>query len=185
MVSFDDMQDVSRHPRAGRERIMEILVFLLAEMRGNKTISEIDLKPLSQRGFSETEISTAFSWLFDKIALNTVSEESPLIFSAPFGRPRDLDPTRGFNSDSSVRIYHDVERSVIGAEAQGYLLQVHELGLLSDSDVEFIIDRIMMAGVPSVTLEDVKELVASTAFDFEDSFHAHSRLMLNASDRIQ
>ena len=31
---------------AGRERIMEILVFLLSEMRTKKGLTEIDLKPL-------------------------------------------------------------------------------------------------------------------------------------------
>jgi uncharacterized protein Smg (DUF494 family) len=164
---------------------MEILVFLLAEMRGDKSLTEIDLKPLSQRGFSETEISTAFSWLFDKIALNGGPDDNPLVFAEPVTRFANLDPRRDLATDSSVRVYHDVERAVIGAEAQGYLLQVHQLGLLSDSDVEFIIDRIMMAGVPSVSLDDVKDLVATTAFDFEDSFRTHSRLMLNASDRIQ
>ena len=184
MVTRDDMPDMMKAPHAGRERIMEILVFLLAEMRSHKALTEIDLKPLSQRGFSENEISTAFSWLFDKIALTGGFDDSPLLFATPFGNPRSIDSSRPL-ADGSVRIYHDVESSVIGKDAHGYLLQVHALGLLSDTDMEFIIDRIMMAGVTNAPLDEVKELVASTVFDFDDSGRAHSRLMLNASDRVQ
>jgi uncharacterized protein Smg (DUF494 family) len=160
---------------AGRDRIMEILVFLLSEMRAKKGLTEIDLKPLSQRGFSQTEISAAFSWLFDKLAAEQSAAEGPIVFAAPFTNV----------AGTSHRVYHEVERSVIGAPAQGYLMQLHELGLVSDFDLEFVIDRIMMSGVPSVSLEDVRELVSGTVLGFEDMPKAHSRVMLSAHDRIQ
>ena len=182
-MNIDDTPEMNVSPRSGKERIMEILVFLLAEMRGNKQLTEIDLKPLSQRGFSQTEISTAFSWLFDKIALSGF-EESPVVLSASFADDGFAKATRT-SQDAPFRIYHEVERSVLSVEAQGYLLQIQELGLITSSDLELIIDRIMMAGVPTASLSDVKELVGIMIFDFDDSSRLGSRLMLSYSDRVQ
>jgi len=183
MTNGDERSEMSANPmaalanaQAGRERIMEILVFLLSEMRAQKAITDIDLKPLSQRGFSQTEISAAFSWLFDKLSLDVAGSEGPLVYSSQL-------PTRSIGA--SHRVLHEVERSVIEPDAQGYLMQMHELGLLSDFDHEFVIDRIMMAGVPSVTLEDVRDLVSVTLFGYDESWRSHSRVMLTASDRVQ
>lgn len=173
MMNMDERTEINATATAGRERIMEILVFLLSEMRSKKALTEIDLMPLSQRGFSQTEISAAFSWLFDKLATDQSAPEGPMVFAAPM-RSRSL----------SHRVYHDVERSVIGSAAQGYLMQMHELGIMGDFDIEFVIDRIMMAGVQSVSLEEVRELVCGTVLGFEDAPKAHSRVMLSGTDRV-
>ncbi len=179
MTNGDERSEMNASPLSptgGRDRIMEILVFLLSEMRAKKTITEIDLKPLSLRGFSQTEISAAFSWLFDKLAVDVAAQEGPLVYSSP---------VLARMSGASHRVLHEIERSVIEPDAQGYLMQMRELGLLSDFDHEFVIDRIMMAGIPSVTLEDVRDLVTATVFGYDESWRPHSRVMLNASDRVQ
>jgi uncharacterized protein Smg (DUF494 family) len=166
----------------GKERIMEIILFLLAEIRADKALMDIDLKPLSVRGFSETEISTAFSWLIDKYALGPVSED-PILLAVPFGKRGALDPSKSAN-EASFRVYHEAERIVIAPEAQGFLLQMVELGLISDSDMEFLVDRIMLSGIPTATLEDVKMLVSSTVFNFDLPFSPQGRIMLNVTDRV-
>lgn len=166
-----------RGPESGRERIIEIIFFLLKEIRENTPLTEIDLQPLSVRGFSETEISTAFSWLIDKFA--TAPGDDPLVLSVPFGKRSMLDPSK----NAGFRVYHDIERSVISPEARGFMLQMVELGLLSDSDQEFLIDRIMLSGISSASLEDVKELVTNTVFHF-DSISPQGRVMLNGADRV-
>ena len=51
------------------ERIVEIITFVLSELKQNKKLSEIDLNVLQDRGYSSSEISTAFSWLVDKLEL--------------------------------------------------------------------------------------------------------------------
>jgi uncharacterized protein Smg (DUF494 family) len=175
MSNIDERTEMNAAAASGgRDRIMEILVFLLSEMRAKKALTEIDLKPLSQRGFSQTEISAAFSWLFDKLAAEQSAPEGPIVFAAPMASRDGV----------SHRVYHEVERSVIGPAAQGYLMQMHELGIMSDFDLEFVIDRIMMAGVPSVSLQDVRELVSGTVLGFENMPLAHSRVMLSATDRV-
>ena len=118
----------------------------------------------------------------DKFSTNP--GDDPVVLAVPFGkRASMLDPSKSV-ANAGFRVYHEIERSVIAPEARGFLLQMVELGLLSDSDQEFLIDRIMLSGISSATLEDVKELVTNTIFHFDSSFSTQGRLMLNGSDRV-
>ncbi|HET6400598.1 MAG TPA: DUF494 family protein [Candidatus Kapabacteria bacterium] len=181
MIKVDSSFSEARGPESGRERIIEIIFFLLKEIRDNTPLTEIDLQPLSVRGFSETEISTAFSWLIDRF--QAAPGDDPLVLAVPFGKRNMLDPSKSA-AEAGFRVYHEVERSVISPEARGFMLQMMELGLLSDSEQEFLIDRILLSGIPSASLEDVKELVTNTIFHFDSSFSPQGRVMLNGSDRV-
>ena len=150
-----------------QEKIIEIIVYLIHEMRHDKRLGEIDLRILLDRGYTDNEISTAFSWLFDKISL---------------GENLLVDEKR--TSPHSHRVLHDVERAVIAPEALGYMIELRELGLLDEMEVELAIDRIMMAGFSSVGLAEMKSIVASIMFDYDDSNRTGSRLMLNSQDTI-
>ncbi|MEW6061914.1 MAG: DUF494 family protein [Bacteroidota bacterium] len=150
-----------------QEKIVEILIYLISELRKNVPMSDIDLTVLSQRGYSTTEISTAFNWLFEKI-----SDGATLI--------TDTAPS----SPHSHRVLHDVERMVITSDAYGYLIQLRELGLISDMDIEVIIDRIMMSGYISVDSNEMKSIAATYLAEADDSFNGGSRTMLNSKDTI-
>lgn len=150
-----------------QEKIVEILVYLISELRKNTPIADIDLSVLSQKGYSTTEISTAFNWLFEKVnhgdAMITDTAES---------------------SPHSHRVLHEAERMVIGAEAYGYLIQLRELGLINDLDIEVLIDRIMMSGYVSITVEEIKLLVVGLLMENDDSMNFGSRKMLHGNDTI-
>ncbi len=150
-----------------QEKIVEILIYLIGEIRKNTPITDIDLSVLSQRGYSTTEISTAFNWLFEKISHgeNIVTETGEI-------------------SSTSHRVLHDAERMVITSEAYGYMIQLRELGLISDMDIEVIIDRIMMSGYPTVDGEEIKSHVAALLAENDDSLNGGSRTMLNGQDTI-
>ncbi len=181
MIKFENPIEAMHAPDTGRDRIIEIIFFLLKEIRENTPLTEIDLKPLSSRGFSDIEISTAFSWLIDKFSMG--QGEDPLVLHVPSERKSMLDPSKQ-KGDAGFRVYHDVERSVITPEARGFMLQMVELGLINDSDQEFLIDRIMLSGIPSASLEDVKELVSNVIFHFDSPMAPQGRIMLNGSDRV-
>ena len=150
-----------------QEKIVEILMYLIGELRNNIPISDIDLSVLSKKGYSTTEISTAFNWLFEKIAdgsniITDIAESSP----------------------HSHRVLHDAERSVINAEAYGYLIQLRELGIITEMDIEMLIDRIMMSGYMTVEVNEVKSMVAQLMAENDDSFNTGSRTMLGGKDTI-
>ena len=169
-----NMEEMPDRRLQAHARIIEILVYILAEMRKHQQIADIDLGQLSQRGFSQTEISAAFSWLFDKMAVT--AELSP-VMNIP-------QPTEGSQS-YSIRIYHDVERSVLTREAQGYLMQLRELEIISPFEMESVIDRIMMMGIAPIGIAEVKELIAGMLFESEDTSRAGGRAFLNPNDTIQ
>jgi uncharacterized protein Smg (DUF494 family) len=174
---MDEFMDV--RPSGQQERIVEILVFLLDEMKNNKQLTEIDLAVLSARGFSETEISTAFSWLLDKIAVAGPKAE---LKATSFGTEV---PKIYHQRPASFRVYHESERAVLSPKVQGYLLQLRALGLLSDNELEQLVDRVVMSGIHMVDMNDIRWIVANTIFDFDDSTRLSSRMMLSVNDTIQ
>ena len=150
-----------------REKIVEIIVYLMGELRNNIPLGEIDLSVLTNSGYTPTEISTAFNWLYDKITLGEnlakdVSESSP----------------------HSHRIFHEAERSVFTSEAQGYLIQLRELGLIRDSEIESVIDRVMLADYVTAGLQETKSIVASILLDGDGQRPAGSRILFNGRDSI-
>ena len=130
------------------ERVVEILVYIMSEIRKNQSVSnKLDLlsQNLIEQGYSESEISSAFTWLLDH--LNHDTEEL-------FERQQ---PTLR----TSVRHLHEIERSIIAVPAQGYIIQLRELGLIDELDVEQILERAMMSGHGQVTVDDIKSIVAA------------------------
>jgi uncharacterized protein Smg (DUF494 family) len=151
----------------GTGRVMEIILFLVGEIRRNKQIGDIDLKHLSDQGFTEIEVSTAFSWLFDKMALSGKQSVA--------SNPRN----------AAFRVYHEMEQSFLTQDARGYLMQLRELELLKDSEMELLIDRLWFLGAADIGLDAVKEAAAELIFDFSDASRLDNRMMLSVTDRVQ
>jgi uncharacterized protein Smg (DUF494 family) len=148
------------------ERIVEIILFLVKELKSNKQLGEIDVSSLSKSGYTQSEISSAFSWLFERMA-----EQRPNSISASVGA-------------SSHRVLHEAERMVISPEAFGYMMQFHQLGVLTLADIEEIIERIMSAGFSQADLPEMKSLIAGMLFQSEDPSMLNHRLHLNHDDTI-
>ena len=150
-----------------QEKIIEIIVYLVNEMRNNKALGDIDVKILEEGGYTQAEISSAFGWLFDKLAASD-----------------QMVPHVERQVEHSYRILHDVEKMVIAPEAQGYLIQLRELGILSDAMLETVIDRAMMSGYTRIGLEETRMIVASLVFEKEDLKKIGNRLISPSSDTI-
>ncbi|MCG3119161.1 MAG: Protein Smg [bacterium] len=137
------------------ERVVEILVYIMNEMRGERTALnhlEVISRDLQQRGYTENEISSAFSWLYERYQ----NENEELV--------RHTGPTL----PGSFRVLHDMERIVIAPAGYGYLLQLKHLGILDDAEVEQVIERAMMIGATRLSEEAIKSIVASTLFNLDN-----------------
>ncbi len=150
-----------------QEKIVEIIVYIIKEMRDNKDLGDINLSDLSDYGYTETEISTALSWVIDKISLGEN------IFLAERKEPR-----------TSYRVFHEAEKMVIEPEAQGYVLLLSELGVINEMEVELIIERVMMSGFHKADLKNIKSIVGSVMFDRDEGNTPGSRFMLSSNDTI-
>ncbi|MCY7360688.1 MAG: DUF494 domain-containing protein [Ignavibacteria bacterium] len=149
-----------------QEKIIEIIVYILNEMRNSKHINEIDIKELNKDGYTSAEINTAFAWIFSKIdSGEKVFEEQSKI-------------------SKSHRFFHSAEQNILSTEAMGYLIQMKELGIITDMDEELIIDKMFMAGYQKVGVEEIKLIISSLLFDFEDKTNSMNRLVLQNNETI-
>lgn len=149
-----------------KEKVVEILVYLMSEMQDEVQPGEIDLADLKERGYTQSEISTAFSWLHDHIG--ETEAQSRRLAGA---------------DTSSRRMLHDAEKMMLSVEAQGYLIHLRELGLLQDGELETVIERAMMSGYERLGMTEIQGLAASVmlARGGEDGGY---RAMLNSGDSI-
>jgi len=146
-----------------QERIVEIILYLVGELRSNKRLSEVDVSSLTRDGYTQSEILSAFSWLFERLTL---------------GKPM-TDVTGG--ASTSHRMLNDTEKNVIESQAYGYLIQCQQLGLFTNVDIETIIERIMIAGFSTVGLAEMKSFVAGYLFDMEGN---SGQVSLGTNDTI-
>jgi len=146
-----------------QERVVEIILFLVNELRSNKRLNDVDVSSLTRDGYTQSEISSAFSWLFERLSVG-----------------KSFTDIAG-GASSSHRILHDTEKMVVGTQAYGYLIQCLQLGLLTNMDVETIIERIMAAGFAAVGLPEMKSFVAGYLFDLESS---NGQVSLGTNDTI-
>lgn len=146
-----------------QERIVEIILFLVNELRSNKRLNDVDISSLTRDGYTQSEISSAFSWLFERLSVGKAIVDVSC------------------RASTSHRVLNDAEKMIVGSHAYGYLVQCQQLGLLNNIDVETIIERIMMAGFAAVGLQEMKSFVAGYIFDMENN---NGQISLSTNDTI-
>ena len=148
------------------ERIIELIVLLLEELQHNKQLLQSDVEKLTNLGYTQNEINTAFSWIYSKYY------QGDKIF---------LEKS---NSKHFHRFLHEVEKNVITSESYGYIIQLRELGLLNDYDIELIIDKIMVSTFHKINLADMKMFIASYLLDVDEMNSTNKRISLNTNDTL-
>jgi uncharacterized protein Smg (DUF494 family) len=139
-----------------RNRIFEIVVFLIDYMQGDtgRLSSPEDLWDLlATQGYSDDEISSAYSWLLKRF------DNAPQQFFSAFPKEH-----------SSQRILTPAERSQLTTEAYGFLLKLLNLSLITTEQFETVLDRVSAYGPRPATLDHVKLIVSSVLFSELDDF---------------
>lgn len=149
-----------------QEKVIEIIVYILSEMRNSKGINDIDLKKLNSDGYTDAEINSAFAWIFSKIDSgdNLITESG--------------------HRSQSHRFFHSAEKSILSTEAMGYLIQMKELGIISELDEELVIDKIFLSGYQKAGKEEIKLILSSLLFEFESKGNSINRLVLQNNETI-
>ena len=142
------------------ERIMEIIAFVIGARNQGTPLTKVDLGELHRRGFTESEISAALSWILER-------------------------GTADASSDASFRILHGIEAETITPEGWGLLLSYVNLGFLTNEDVEQIIERAMlMAQETIIDVAEVRALVAVYVMHRGPLPESGSRSLLSGTDSI-
>jgi uncharacterized protein Smg (DUF494 family) len=150
-----------------KEKVVEILVHIMSEIQGKKALQDIDLTDLKNRGYSQSEIHAAVTWLYEHLqGLANRGVQA------------------GEGSRGSRRVFHEAERMVFGTAAQGYLIQLAELRLLDEKDMEAVIDRAMMSGYERLSVNEVRDMVTAVLFSREGGLRGSNHSPLTCEDTI-
>lgn len=149
-----------------QDKIIEIIVYILSEIKEITQLSEIDVNSLSDKGYSDSEINTAFAWIFSKL------DEGELLFKNTVSETR------------SHRFFNIVENKIFSTEAKGYLLLMRELGLLNDLDIDLVIERVILSGYQKINIMDLKKFIASFILNTENKSDLLNRMILQNNDTI-
>ncbi|HDL04821.1 MAG: hypothetical protein DRP46_00165 [Candidatus Zixiibacteriota bacterium] len=138
-------------------RVLEIVVFLMSHIKDHQGQLE-NLEDVSSylksNGFTDNEISSAYSWVLDQI-------QSDSQFVLEDGQ-----------SNISTRILTEQERRHFSSDAIGYLLQLRYLGLISDGLMEVILERATLMGSTAIDLEQLKIIIGALLFREPDFLEA-------------
>jgi len=149
------------------QRIMEIISFMMSELRQHRPLNDIDVDELQRRGYTEGEISAAFSWIMER---NTEPVKTPKTEQA---------------TANSFRILHGIEADLISPEAWGLLLSYRDLGFLQSADIESVLDRAMVMGADhGVSEHDIMNIIAAYLMHQQTELDMGSRTLLDGSESI-
>jgi uncharacterized protein Smg (DUF494 family) len=148
------------------ERIIEIILFVMTELQDKEQLTDVDVEKLHNLGYTNSEISTAFSWLLDKVEVNE----------------KLLD--RQERTLGSFRKLHEAEEELFTKEARGEIIQLQTLGLLSNEQLEILIEKTLMSGGLSINKDMLRRYLAGIMFHDDSVSQFGSRIMLNGSDTI-
>lgn len=132
-------------------RILEIVVYLMDSMRENQgeLPSMDDLTPdLRSMGYSDGEISSAYSWVIDRY------EHTNEPFFAQFP-----------DEHHSNRVLTQYERLQLTPEAYGFLVKLVAISVIDDEQFETVLERAFAVSPQRVTLEQIKLVTAAVLFN--------------------
>ncbi len=132
------------------DRILEIVFYLVQHVRShNGSLARLEdiSKSLRNLGFTDSEISSAYGWFLEEVQ----SRSEKFLFSNDSGQ---MPP----------RIFSEIEKQQFSIDAQGYLIQLYQMGLVNDEELEQVVERGLMMAPEYVDLEAVKMLASTVLF---------------------
>ena len=145
------------------ESVLDVLMYLF------ETYSEQDFEQqpepdqavlreeLLQAGFGEQEVDHALDWLEGLGA-------------------RQEEPFAAQPAERSVRLFNSFELGRLDAECRGYILYLEQIGILSPTQRELVIDRLVALGPGDIDVEQVKWVVLMVLFSQPGQENAFSRM---------
>lgn len=117
--------------------------------------------------YNRNILATAFSWIYEKTIrdMGEAAEHNELI-------------TEG------KRIFSEEEKIVIGTENSDYLLHLNNIGLLTNTDLEIIIEELKLFPRELINTESINVIIISLFLEVNTLTLPGSRLLLYSSDTI-
>ena len=143
------------------ETVLDVLMYLFE----NFSDQDYEYSPdqavlreeLLQAGFGEREIDRALDWL-DGLNVAETTADAPI--------PRT----------ATVRIYDALEQERLDPQCRGYMLHLEQIGILSPTQREVVIDRLMALDGSDIDIEQLKWVVMMVLFSQPGQEQAYARM---------
>jgi len=149
------------------ERVIDVIIWIVTQLKADK-FDNVKIDKLIESGFSEKEVSTAFSWILEKLESKQPNE---LLLMQIF-------PSKSF------RVFHPAEKDFFTKEAFNSVVQLLSIGLISNVHIEMMLDCAENFGFSKINNAMVKQYVAACMFDVPPPNHTGSRFVLSSYDSI-
>ena len=145
-----------------KEGVLDILIYLFENYFDTETDDgfEPDRETLKQElehaGFPTSEVERALCWLEELAA----------------------DPTRQHPSPTTraIRVFAALEQARLDTDCRGYLVHLEQVGILSPTQRELVIDRLMALDGDEIDIEKLKWVVLMVLFSQPGQEIAFSRM---------
>jgi uncharacterized protein Smg (DUF494 family) len=129
----------------------------------DKTIDDLTV----ENRYNKNILATAFSWIYEKTI-------------------RDIDESENDNENltNGKRIFSEDENILFGTENFNYLLHLNNIGLLTNPDLEIIIEEIKLFPRELINIESINVIIISLFLEVNSLTLPGSRLLLYSSDTI-
>ena len=145
-----------------KEGVLDILIYLFENYFDAETDDGIEpdretLKlELERAGFPGLEVERALRWLEDLA-----------------GDPSRLQPTP---TSRAIRVFAALEQARLDTDCRGYLVHLEQIGILSPTQRELVIDRLMALDGDDIDIDKLKWVVLMVLFSQPGQETAFSRM---------
>ncbi len=148
------------------EKIIEALAKILDELNQDISIEDVNKNLSTSKDFDKQTLSAAFSLVYDKVLSHKVSTNR---------KPKQ---------SNTFRMLTNEEKDLLGTDNTGYLMYLHNVGLLDSVEMEMVLEQLMMFPDDSVNKNDINWIVYISLVDFSTEILPGSRLLLDSTDQI-
>jgi len=143
------------------ETVLDVLMYLFenfSEQDYDHTPDQMVLREeLLQAGFGEMEVDRALDWL-EELATS------------------DAQPFANKPAKRSIRVFNAYESARLDVECRGYLAYLEQIGILTPTQREVVLDRLMALDSPDIDVEQVKWVVLMVLFSQPGQESAFARM---------
>ncbi|OGU56298.1 MAG: hypothetical protein A2V66_06400 [Ignavibacteria bacterium RBG_13_36_8] len=148
-------------------KIVEVLAKILEALNNNRSLKEVNKSLSKNKEFNKQIVSVAFSLIYDRVLSNKVAKRK-----------------RRKKKSNKFRVLTEDEKTVIGSENYNYLMHLYNVGLLDNSDLEMVLEQIMMFPEETISRDDINWIILISLVDFNMDILPGSRVLLHSSDTI-
>lgn len=144
-------------------KVLEEIVNKLDSESAEKTFNRLNRK----YKYEKSAVAAAYSWIYDKL----ISDK----YGKDFHFPAD---------NESFRVFSKEEINTIGLQNYNYLLHFYNKGILTNKDLELILEQIKLFDSEEITIEQITIIILSLFLELNNYTLPGSRSILYSSDLI-